>query len=298
MGLALAGAIGGLGQGLQQGLINMQSGIIQSGLQDERFKRDAQAADTDRTFQMSKQAKQQEFEKDLKEKDYAEARARNQEKMGTDILLHGMKANEDAALVDKKIAAEHADAQTRAGASVVTEGIKAQVDREKNEVTRQHYQDWEKVSSAIKSGKVGGHDLPESVKIAAKGLMDSADKFDAAAAKSLDEKESAYFSEQGQTFRDKALAMLGVELPRPKSDVVPPGYKDPAKKKTTAQPGLPTVGGTGNGLINTPHKPANVVRDRNETIAALEAALLEAKKSGNNQAIEHIQGQLRALTQP
>lgn len=241
--LAFAGAIGGMGQGLQQGLINMQSGIIQSGLQDERFKQAEQLADADRTFQMSKLRDQQGHELRLKQGDYAETRARDQEKMGADILkqtIHDV--NEDRRLADKQTF-EHGEKEDDRAITREKNRVDAELDREKNATTKQHYRDWKEVSEAIKAGKAGGHDISDSTKLAAKGLMDSADKFDAAATKALDPAESDSLHEQGQAFREQAMSMLGVQLPRPKSDVVPGDFKDrfkPAIPKKT----LDSSGGT------------------------------------------------------
>ena len=68
--LALAGAVSGAGQAAERGLINLQTGLIQSGLAEERdarlAKRETARDMADRDFQMRKQREAQTFEQQLR----------------------------------------------------------------------------------------------------------------------------------------------------------------------------------------------------------------------------------------
>lgn len=143
MGLGLAGMVSGLGQGLQQGLQTMNSGIVQMGVQST-------LQGEDRAFQMKKLELQQQFERGMqKEKmgadrqntlDTIAAQGKNAmdlegARAGHTKELEGMKETAASTRLDKQL-------ESQKSLEMVKLGVTKDIHDKDRAVLEQHYKDY------------------------------------------------------------------------------------------------------------------------------------------------------------
>lgn len=191
-GLATAGIISGLGHGLGRGLEQMQAGIIQQGIQQDRFQHDDAAANVEREFQTQKMLKQQEHERGM-----------HQEKMGADIALHTSDQVAASARDDKKMGSEEKLADKKIGAEKGIRDADRTLEYAKLDEMREYHQ------GLVKRGlgaKTAGLDPQLKAQLdvledEAKGHLSTAEKFAGMADKTEDPSVA-------RTYRQRSEAAL------------------------------------------------------------------------------------------
>lgn len=225
--LGLAGAISGMGQGVERGLQQMQSGFIQQGLQD-----------ADRQFQSEKLKLQMEHAERLQQGSIGAAAEQNRLNREQAVTLH--QQTETGATDRSKAAIEAGkeNAQTQAGTHIVAAGMQAashekiskQTLAANKEIARLKYIGDTRVAKAsdLKETRALIGDLWSSrdtlVKEIGKVMADPIEKEQNKLTLSKIDKDIAYYQE----IFDTALGTEKPERPQPKKFVLPDMGGSPA----------------------------------------------------------------------
>lgn len=233
--LAAAGALGGMGQGLQHGLQSMQSAFIQHGLQQE-----------DRDFQMKKLQQQQDWEGQREQRGYAHAEQLQKQNQDFQTGLH--EGDRAAMSADKEIE------QTR---NIIEKDKDRKLEDRKldiAEAAQKSLDDYHKaVGEYYKTTKGRGgdpkgyKDLSDSTKAMVDNYGKQAEHLFKQAEGALDDKQKQSFIAQGLKALQQGRALLGEtpEAPKGAPDLSgddPFAAKSPLSGKAGA-PGAPTSPG-------------------------------------------------------
>lgn len=342
--LALAGAVSGMGQGLQQGLSQVNQGLIASGLAQEADKRarerDAEAyqrqrwnIEDERRYSDQLRAKLFE-EKRNQEATLEEDRLTREEKqVGRKAALAKTTYEAGRDLEDTKATdvtrREKDKARDLAGDPTYTQDVQKLADAKESKSQRiegdiklQALADTKKLATlrdkVVEAAESGDHDAlvkQNRAYLAMAGKLMESEKLDQTAATALmrdtreqirywqvamkdmvpgsPEYESAKLTmadlqQMNQAAQARLASTSGVTLPK----TAQPGgmqIKDPFAGKV---PGMKPKDKPESLIAQS--KPTNVVRERNEQVASVEAAIAEAKRS-NPQAVPQLQAKLDEL---
>lgn len=255
--LGLAGMISGMGQGLERGLQQMQSGFIQQGLQD-----------ADRAFQSEKLKLQMEHAERLQLGSIGAAAEQNRLNREQAVTLEDRREKGATDRSKAAIDAGKENAQTQAGTHIVAAGMQAashekiseQTLAANKEIARLKYIGDTRVAKAsdLKETRALIGDLWSSrdtlVKEIGKAMADPIEKEQNKLTLSKIDKDIAYYQE----IFDTALGTAKPERPQPKKFVLPdmggtpaPSVGTPAPLGGTPAPGPQSSAPPARGLVQT-----------------------------------------------
>ena len=282
--LRWAGSISGMGQGLERGLSQMQTGVTHMGLQEERFKQDQVARGEDRAFQTEKLKEQLSHAERLQGESLAaqsgekgKDRAQQRELEGDRTQIEAGKAEDARAHADKMVSLKERELETA----------------EKTGAAHRNY--YQSYADYLKGGGKAGSSGAKIDLDTRKAGADFFSKRIAPLEKQLidpltSKEERAALQERIESLSKEGLGILGFKFDSsstghdiidPLGGLPPDGGGD--KAKDVKSPG-PTV-----ATPTAPPKRTNVQTMGRQDLAAAEAALKEAKATGNASLIVPLQ---------